>query len=352
MTGRSTGWASRGRGLRPADRQRPTSARPTRRWRSPPTCEIDEIIGRVRADRCRRRFTPAMASCRRTRRWLAPAQAPAWSFVGPPPEASELMGDKLRAKERAQRPGIPVVPSSQREPRREPPPTPCWSRRPPAAAAGHARRAAAEELDAALQSARREAKAGFGDDRVFIERFLPRARHIEVQVLADAHGTVLHLGERECSLQRRHQKVIEESPSPVVIPRLRAAARRGGGDAGPCRRLRQRRHGRVHRRLLDDPAEHYFLEMNARLQVEHPVTELVTGLDLVEQQLRVAAGEPLALGPGRDPTRRSRDRSADHRRGRDQRLPAHRRPRARVSPAARGPGRRRDRGRQRDRHRL
>ncbi len=139
-----------------------------------------------------------------------------------------------------------------------------------------------EELEAALESARREAQAGFGDDRVFIERFLPRARHIEVQVLADAHGTVLHLGERECSLQRRHQKVIEESPSPVVDRRLRAAAGRGGGGPGPGRRIRRRGNGRVHRRY-ENPAEHYFLEMNARLQVEHPVTEFVTGLDLVER---------------------------------------------------------------------
>ena len=151
-----------------------------------------------------------------------------------------------------------------------------------------------EDLDEAIASARREARAGFGDDRIFIERFLPRARHLEVQVIADGHGTVLHLGERECSLQRRHQKVMEETPSPVVTPQLRAVL---GSEAVALARAA----GYVNAGTVefiadfDDPSDHYFLEMNARLQVEHPVTEMVTGLDLVELQLRVAAGEPLPL---------------------------------------------------------
>lgn len=217
------------------------------------------------------------------------------TFVGPPPEASEVMGDKLRAKEVAREAGVPVVPGfTEEEARRADYPLLVK-----AAAGGGGRGMRVVErvgdLDGALAAARREALAGFGDDRVFIERFLPRARHLEVQVIADAHGHVVHLGERECSLQRRHQKVIEESPSPAVGDELRAtlgaeavALMRAGGyvNAGTVEFVAD----------ADDPAEHYFLECNARLQVEHPVTELVCGVDLVELQLRVAAGEPLPFG--------------------------------------------------------
>ncbi len=215
-------------------------------------------------------------------------------FIGPPPEAGELMGDKLRAKEAAVAAGLPVVPTFT-EAQARTAPYPLLVK---AAAGGGGRGMRvvhrAEDLDAALASARREAQAGFGDDRVFIERFLPRARHLEVQVIADVHGTVLHLGERECSLQRRHQKVMEESPSPVVSPQLRAAL---GDEAVALARAAQYVNAGTVEFIadFDDPAEHFFLEMNARLQVEHPVTELVTGLDLVELQLRVAAGEPLGL---------------------------------------------------------
>ncbi len=217
------------------------------------------------------------------------------TFIGPPAEASALMGDKLRAKDAARRAGVPTVPGfTEDEARRADYPLLVK-----AAAGGGGRGmrvvGRAQELDAALAAARREALAAFGDDRVFIERFLGRARHLEVQVIADAHGNVVHLGERECSLQRRHQKVIEESPSPAVGDRLRAtlgaeavALMRAGGyvNAGTVEFVAD----------ADDPAVHYFLECNARLQVEHPVTELVCDLDLVELQLRVAAGEPLPFG--------------------------------------------------------
>ncbi len=227
-------------------------------------------------------------------------------FVGPPPEASELIGDKLRAKELAQRIGVPVVPSYTEDEAR----SATYPLLVKAAAGGGGRGMrvvqSANELDQALQSAQREAQAGFGDRRVFIERFLPRARHIEVQVLADSHGTVLHLGERECSLQRRYQKVIEESPSPVVGDALRQSL--GEEATALARAARYVNAGTVEFIAnSEDPTEHYFLEVNARLQVEHPVTELVTGLDLVEQQLRIAAGERLGLTQQRHPARRPRD---------------------------------------------
>ena len=183
-------------------------------------------------------------------------------------------------------------------------------------------------LDEAIAAAQREAAAGFGDDRVFIERFLPRARHIEVQVIGDTHGTVLSLGERECSLQRRHQKVLEESPSPVVSPELRARL----GEEAIALAKAAGYHGAGTVEFIadaDDPSTHFFLEMNARLQVEHPVTELVTGLDLVELQLRVAAGEALDVDADHD---RPRDRGPHQRRGREL-LPV-RRPGA-GSPATR-----------------
>ncbi len=216
------------------------------------------------------------------------------TFVGPSAQASEMLGDKVAAKRLAHAINVPVLPSFTEDEAR----AAAYPLLVKAAAGGGGRGMRvverSEDLAAALAAARREATAGFGDDRVFIERFLPRARHLEVQVIADLHGHAVHFGERECSLQRRHQKVIEESPSPVVSSALRerlgteaVALMQAGGyvNAGTVEFVAD----------YDDPEEHYFLEVNARLQVEHPVTELVCGIDLVELQLRVAAGEPLGL---------------------------------------------------------
>jgi len=221
------------------------------------------------------------------------------AFVGPPPDAAALMADKIRAKAAALKAGLPIVPSLTEAQATADGAEASYPLLVKAAAGGGGRGMRVVntpgELDAALASARREAQAGFGDERVFIERFLTRARHIEVQIIADSHGTVLHLGERECSLQRRHQKVIEEAPSPVVTADLREQL--GGEAVSLVRAARYQGAGTVE--FIADarnPAEHYFLEMNARLQVEHPVTEMITGLDLVELQLRVAAGEPLSIG--------------------------------------------------------
>jgi propionyl-CoA carboxylase alpha chain len=151
-----------------------------------------------------------------------------------------------------------------------------------------------DELEEAVAAARREAKAGFGDERVFLERHLARCRHVEIQILGDAHGGLVHLGERECSIQRRHQKIVEESPSPRVDEALRTAMGEAAVRLG--HRLGYTSAGTVEFLLDDETGEFFFLEANTRLQVEHPVTEAVTGLDLVREQLRIAAGEPLGYG--------------------------------------------------------
>ncbi len=222
-------------------------------------------------------------------------------FIGPPASAISLMGDKIRAKETVAAAGVPVVPGSsgsgltdaQLEAAAQEIGMPVLLK-PSAGGGGKGMRLVrdAAVLAEEIAAARREARASFGDDTLLVERWIDRPRHIEIQVLADTHGNVIHLGERECSLQRRHQKIIEEAPSVFLDEETRAAmgeaavqAARSCGYAGA---------GTVEFIVPgDDPASYYFMEMNTRLQVEHPVTELVTGLDLVEWQLRVASGERL-----------------------------------------------------------
>ena len=224
-------------------------------------------------------------------------------FVGPPPGAIEAMGDKIAGKATVAAAGVPVVPGTGKPGMSDEeliislngPVFPLLVK-PSAGGGGKGMRVvnSAGELPAALAAARREARAAFGDDTLLIERYITRPRHIEIQVLADTHGTVTHLGERECSLQRRHQKIIEEAPSPLLDAMRREAM--GGAAVEAARSVGYTGAGTVEFIVPgDSPDEFYFMEMNTRLQVEHPVTELVYGLDLVEWQLRIAAGERLTV---------------------------------------------------------
>jgi 3-methylcrotonyl-CoA carboxylase alpha subunit len=222
-------------------------------------------------------------------------------FIGPPPEAIRLMGSKTAAKRAVEQAGVPTVPGYmgdtrdahklEREAARIGYPVMLKAA---AGGGGKGMRVvqSSEDFSESLAAAQREALAAFGDDSVFLEKLVVAPRHIEFQILADTHSNVIHLGERDCSIQRRHQKVVEESPSLALTPELRVAmgdaavrAARAAGyvNAGTCEFL------------LDSDGAFYFLEMNTRLQVEHPVTESVTGLDLVRHQLRIASGEPLGL---------------------------------------------------------
>ncbi len=217
------------------------------------------------------------------------------NFVGPSPEVIGWMGDKLAARRIAADAGVPILPGAE-----DPGPEALRRLGLPVllkAAGGGGGRGMrevqrAEQLDEALAEARAEAEAAFGDARIYVERRLVGARHIEVQVLADRHGGLLHLGERECSIQRRHQKLVEECPSPVLDARQRAAI-----GAAALRLLERTGYlgvGTVEF-LLDASGEFYFLEMNTRIQVEHPVTEAVWGVDLVAEQLRLASGSRLSV---------------------------------------------------------
>ena len=231
------------------------------------------------------------------------AQENGITFVGPLAEVIELSGDKLRAREEAAKADVPVLPGQEVQ------------------SAGQAREAGerigypllvkaagggggrgiklardADELEALLGLARSEAGAAFGDERVYLERFIAAARHVEVQIAADAHGAVVHLGERDCSVQRRYQKVVEEAPAPALGAATRDAIR----DAAVrfARAIGYQNLGTVEFVVDSDTGEAYFLEVNCRIQVEHPVTEAVTGRDLVALQLRIADGEPLGFTQG------------------------------------------------------
>ncbi|ATW52588.1 acetyl/propionyl-CoA carboxylase subunit alpha [Streptomyces peucetius subsp. caesius ATCC 27952] len=224
-------------------------------------------------------------------------------FIGPPASAISLMGDKIRAKETVKAAGVPVVPGSSGSGLSDGELAAAAREigmpvllKPSAGGGGKGMRLTRVEsaLMDEIAAARREARASFGDDTLLVERWIDRPRHIEIQVLADGHGNAVHLGERECSLQRRHQKIIEEAPSVLLDEATRAAM--GEAAVQAARSCGYRGAGTVEFIVPGtDPSQYFFMEMNTRLQVEHPVTELVTGLDLVEWQLRVAAGERLAF---------------------------------------------------------
>jgi acetyl-CoA/propionyl-CoA carboxylase biotin carboxyl carrier protein len=222
-------------------------------------------------------------------------------WIGPPPGAIEAMGSKIAARERMRAAGVPVVPGTT---------TPATSVddvfsaadevgypivvKASAGGGGKGMRVArsADDVERAFEGSRREGEAYFADAAVYVERYLEDPRHVEVQVLADSHGNVIHLGERDCTIQRRHQKLVEETPSPAVDDELRA--RIGSIAIDAARAVGYRSAGTIEG-LLDADGSYYFLEMNTRVQVEHTVTEAVTGIDIVREQIRVAAGEPLSV---------------------------------------------------------
>ena len=228
-------------------------------------------------------------------------QAAGLVWIGPPPEAIDVMGSKTAARETMRAAGVPIVPGTtapveSAEDVRRLGDELGWPIAIKASAGGGGKGlkvvAGPDEADRAYESARREGEAYFSDPDVYVERYLKDPRHVEVQILADAHGNVIHLGERDCTIQRRHQKLVEETPSPAVGDELRDRIGRLGIEA--ARAVGYRSAGTIEG-LLDGDGNYFFLEMNTRIQVEHTVTELVTGLDLVREQVLIAAGEPLSL---------------------------------------------------------
>jgi acetyl-CoA carboxylase biotin carboxylase subunit len=222
------------------------------------------------------------------------------TFIGPSSSHIKLMGDKIAAKKAVKDAGIPVVPGSDGGITSDTEAFKVAKKvgypllvKAASGGGGRGMKVALKEseLSHALSAARTEAKAAFGDDAVYLERYLTQPRHIEVQVIADSQGNVIHLGERDCSLQRRHQKVLEEAPSPALSPKARAEI--GDIVSSAVKKLGYLGVGTVE--FLYENDEFFFIEMNTRIQVEHPVTEMVTGLDLIAEQIRIAAGAPLSL---------------------------------------------------------
>ena len=222
-------------------------------------------------------------------------------FIGPSSENIAMMGDKAKAREIVAKRGLPVTPGSPGEVRSEEDALQAAQKigfpviiKATAGGGGRGMRVVnrAEDLGRAFQAAQAEAKSTFGNDGVYLERYFLEPRHIEVQVLADQHGRVIHLGERDCSIQRRHQKLVGETPSPVVDGKLRRGVGRVAVEA--VKAAHYRNVGTVEF-LLDKDRNFYFMEVNTRIQVEHPITEMVTGIDLIKEQIRLAAGHPLSL---------------------------------------------------------
>ena len=213
-------------------------------------------------------------------------------WIGPSAHAISIMGDKLKAKELAEKASVPTLPMTSKSKDANKIGYPLLIK---AAAGGGGKGMRivhkSKDLNEAIKSAQREAKSGFGDERIFIERYVEKSRHIEIQILCDTHGNTVHLGERECSIQRRHQKIIEESPSPRISEDIRNKM----GDAAVklAKKIKYQSAGTVEFLFDDKTEEFWFLEVNTRLQVEHPVTEEVTGIDIVSEQLRIAKGEEL-----------------------------------------------------------
>ena len=261
---------------------------------------IEKIIEVAKRARAPRRSTRATASSPRTPPSPSACDDAGIVFIGPPPSAIEAMGSKTRAREIMQEAGVPIVPGST-----EPSPDVDAARKtaeeigyPVACKAaggggGKGFRVAqnADDLAEAFEGAAREGEKFFSDDRVYLERYLEDPRHVEVQVLADSHGNVIHLGERDCSIQRRHQKLIEEAPGPHVDEHMRERIGRIAKEA--ARAVDYRGAGTVEGMQVGD--EYFFLEMNTRVQVEHCVTEMVTGVDIVREQILIAAGEELSV---------------------------------------------------------